>query len=453
MNERSRGQRPPDDLQVVVRPISDLKPNPRNARTHSRRQIRQIADSIAAFGFNTPVLIDEADVIIAGHGRLAAARLLGWTEVPTLRLTHMSAAEQRAYVIADNRLAEKAGWDEEILAIEFEVLFEIAPELDLTITGFEIAEIDLIIAGHDAGPEPDELDDVPPSDPGQAVVTRVGDLWRLGPHRVLCGDATDRDAYARLLAGERAQMAFTDPPYNVPIDGHVSGLGRVRHAEFPMASGEMTEAEFTGFLSAALAAIASHCADGAIAFVCMDWRHLFALLAAGRRAALTLKNVCIWVKTNAGMGTFYRSQHELVSVFKVGTAPHLNSFALGQHGRRRTNVWTYPGGNAFGAARDAALAMHPTVKPVRLVADAIRDCSKRNGLILDPFLGSGTTLIAAEITGRRAVGLELDPRHVDTIVRRWQALSRQPAHLDASGQTFAAVARARTTERGEASDG
>ena len=408
------------DLKVVVRPISSLKPNPRNARTHSRRQIRQIANSIAAFGFNNPILVDENDCIIAGHGRVAAAKLLGLTEVPTVCLTHMTDAEKRAYVIADNRLAEKAGWDAEILAIEFQTLFEVAPEFDLTITGFEIGEIDLIIQDHDNEAEPDALDDVPLPDADAPVVTRPGDLWQLDRHQVLCADATDAEAYARLLQGEQAQMVFTDPPYNVPIGGHVSGLGQVQHAEFPMASGEMSEDEFTAFLTTIFEQVGTHSADGGIAFVCMDWRHFYELLVAGRMAKLALKNLCVWAKTNAGMGSFYRSQHELVAVFKIGHGPHINSFELGQHGRRRTNVWTYPGVNSFGAGRDEALAMHPTVKPVALVADAIRDCSKRNGLILDPFLGSGTTVIAAELTGRRAAGFELDPRYADTIIRRWQ---------------------------------
>jgi DNA modification methylase len=452
LTDLPRGQRPLDDLKVVVRSLSELRPNARNARTHSHRQIRQIADSIAVFGFNNPVLVDEYGLIIAGHGRVEAAKLLGLTEVPAVCLAHMSEEEKRAYVIADNKLAEKAGWDKEILAIEFETLFDLVPELDLTVTGFEIAEIDLIIGGHDSAAEPDELDEVSP-DADSPVVTRPGDLWQLGEHRVLCADATQEESYVSLLQGGAAQMVFADPPYNVPISGHVSGLGRVAHAEFPMASGEMSEDEFTAFLRAIFECVQTHSAGGAIAFVCMDWRHLYELLAAGRATKLTLKNLCVWVKTNAGMGSFYRSQHELIAVFKVGDGPHINSFELGQHGRRRTNVWTYPGFNSFGAGRDAALAMHPTVKPVALVADAIKDCSKRNGLILDPFLGSGTTVLAAEITGRRAAGLELDPRYVDCAVSRWQQRTGDAAVLAATGETFAAVALARAEPRKEVAHG
>jgi DNA modification methylase len=429
-----------------MRPLSSLKPNPRNARTHSRRQIDQIADSIRTIGFNNAILIDEDGTIIAGHGRIAAAKKLGMSEVPTVCLSHMTDAQKRAYILADNRLAEKAGWDEEILAIEFQALLEIAPELDLTITGFEIAEIDLTLGRYEDGLEPDDLDELPGLDPEAPVITRAGDLWQLGRHRVLCADATAAASYATLLQGEAVQMTFTDPPYNVPIGGHVLKTNTGRHADFVMASGEMSEAEFSAFLITVLQHVANVSVDGAIAFVCIDWRHLAEVLQAARAVGLEQKNLCVWVKTNAGMGTFYRSQHEMIAVLKVGTAPHINSFELGQHGRRRTNVWTYPGVNGFGGNRDAALAMHPTVKPVRMVADAIQDCSKRNGLILDPFLGSGTTLIAAEKTGRRCAGLELDPRFVDTIIRRWEDMTGKQAVLAATGQTFAAVTRDVTKE-------
>ena len=443
MYNQSRVPPPLAGLKVVVRSLSYLKPNARNARTHSRRQIRQIADSIQTFGFNNPILIDGDGAIIAGHGRVDAAKLLGLTEVPTVCLAHMSEAEKRAYVIADNRLAEKAGWDEEILAVEFETLFELAPELDLTVTGFELAEIDLIIGDQGSRAETDALDEVSLPDADAPVVTRPGDLWKLGDHRVLCGDATQEEPYVSLLQGEPAQMVFADPPYNVPISGHVSGLGHAQHAEFPMASGEMSDAEYTVFLTTFLKQVEGHSADGAIAYVCMDWRHLRELFAASHTTNLTLKNLCVWVKTNAGMGTFYRSQHELIAAFKLGDGPHINSFELGQHGRRRTNVWTYPGFNAFGTGRDAALAMHPTVKPVALIADAIKDCSKRNGLILDPFLGSGSTILAAEVTGRRSAGLELDPRYVDCTIRRWQRATGNAAVLAATDESFEAIAAAR----------
>ena len=235
-------------------------------------------------------------------------------------------------------------------------------------------------------------------------------------------------------------MVFTDPPYNVPIDGHVCGLGRVRHGEFVMASGEMDEEQFTSFLTTVLRNLAAHSQDGSVHYVCMDWRHMGELLAAGRAAYTELKNLCVWNKDNGGMGSFYRSKHELVFAFKNGTAPHINNFELGQNGRYRTNVWDYPGANSLKAERMEELRMHPTVKPLALVADAIRDCSHRGGLILDPFVGSGTTLMAAERTGREACVLELDPRYIDTIIQRWQAAGGEDAvHAD-SGETFAGIA-------------
>lgn len=451
MIDFSSGRRALHDLEIVVHTIASLKPNPRNARTHSRRQIQKIAESIARFGFNSPVLIGENLDIIVGHGRVEAAKLIGIIEVPTVCLKNMSKAEQRAYALADNRLAAEAGWDDELLKLDFEEILDLDPQLDLTVTGFEIAEIDLILGDHSA--EPDALDEFASPAAEAPAMTRIGDLWLLGSHRILCGDATDPATYTRLLDAEQAQMVFADPPYNVPIQGHVSGLGRVHHRPFPMGSGEMGKTEFQAFLTTLLQQIFNYSANGAIAFVCMDWRHAEELYAAGRDAGLELKNLIVWVKANAGMGTFYRSQHELIGVFKIGSGAHINSFELGQHGRRRTNVWTYPGVNSFGSGRDAALDMHPTVKPVALVADAIKDCSKRNGLILDPFLGSGTTVVAAEITGRRAAGIELDPLYVDCAVRRRQQATSETAVLAATGETFDAVADARSASREEGADG
>ena len=428
---------------------ASLTPYARNARTHSTKQIRQIAGSIEQFGFTNPVLISDHDEIIAGHGRVAAAKLLGLETVPAVRLSHLSEAQRRAYVLADNKLAENAGWDEEMLAIEFQGLIDLA--FDLELTGFSAAEIDLTLDSFRecdpesaTGPE-DEIPDVV----GLAV-SRIGDLWILGRHRLLCGDAQKADDYARLLEGKAADLIFTDPPYNVPINGHVSGLGRARHREFAMASGEMDAAAFTAFLTNTLSAAAAVSRDGAIAFVCMDWRHIGELLAAGRAAFTDLKNLCVWNKTNGGMGTFYRSKHELVFVFKVGTGAHVNNFGLGDTGRYRTNVWDYPGVSSIGAERDAALEMHPTVKPTALVADAIKDCSKRGGLVLDPFAGSGTTLIAAETCGRAARLIEIDPIYCDTIIRRWERLTGKHATLADTGARFDAVEAARLGEREDA---
>jgi DNA modification methylase len=290
---------------------------------------------------------------------------------------------------------------------------------------------------------PDAADDRLPS-PLPAPVTRLGDLWQLGRHRLICGDARLPDTYARLLGGERVDLVFTDPPYNVPIDGHVSGLGAVKHREFAFASGEMSEAQFTAFLTESLGAMAMHCRDGAIAFVCMDWRHMRELLAAGSAVFTELKNLCVWNKTNGGMGAFYRSKHELVFVWKVGTAPHTNSFGLGDTGRYRTNVWDYAGISSISATRGEELEMHPTVKPVVLVADAIKDCSRRGEIVLDGFGGSGSTLIAAEKTGRVARLVELDGQYCDTILQRYQAFTgKQPILLaEAAADGAAAVSLA-----------
>ena len=422
-----------------------LTPYKGNARTHSRRQIRQIGKSITRFGFTNPVLIDDNGEIIAGHGRVEAAKLLGLTAVPALRLSHLSDTEKRAYVTADNRLAELAGWDKEILAIELQGLLDLNFEVELT--GFDMGTIDIILNDAAAaraesadGPE----DEIPEPTAGPAV-SQVGDLWILGEHRLLCGDArADEGAYEHLLDGERAEIVFTDPPYNVPIDGHVCGLGKIRHRDFAMASGEMSSEEFTAFLTSVFDRLAVHAIDGAIHFICIDWRHIAEMMAAGNAVYNELKNLCVWTKTNGGMGTFYRSRHELIFVWKSGTGSHINNFELGQHGRSRTNVWEYPGISAAGPGRLDELAMHPTVKPVALVADALKDCSRRGGIVLDPFMGSGTTLIAAERTGRRACGIEIDPAYVDVAVRRWQSFTGKWATLAGTGETFEQLEEART---------
>lgn len=435
-----------ENLQIQQRPISSLALRRGNPRTHSEKQIRQIAKSIETFGFTNPVLIDAGGTIIAGHGRVRAAKQLGMETVPTLQLEHLSEAQVRALVIADNRLAELAGWDKDLLTIELQGLTEMDLDFDLEVIGFETAEIDLWIGGGAEGVESDPADASTGFDPNAPVVSRPGDLWKIGPHRLLCGDALDGDAYSRLLEGKHAALVFVDPPYNVRIDGHVSGLGRARHAEFAMASGEMSEAEFTAFLEKALGHHATHSRDGALHFVCMDWRHSRELLAAGSSVYSECKNLCVWVKTNAGMGSLYRSQHELVYVFKVGTAPHVNNVELGRHGRYRSNVWRYAGVNTFGADRDEALAMHPTVKPVRLVADAILDCSRRGDHVLDGFAGSGTTLLAAERTGRIGYGLELEPRYVDAAIRRMAEHASLEAVLASTDQSFDEVMHERMNE-------
>jgi DNA modification methylase len=429
---------------IIKRPLGDLTPSPRNARTHSKAQIAKIAESILRFGFTNPVLVDEKAVVLAGHGRLAAARLIGLSEAPTICLSHLSAAQKRAYVLADNVLAEKAGWDRDLLALEIGELVGLleVEGLDISLTGFDPGEVDALLEDFS---EDQDLDDRLP-EVGPAVA-ESGDLWRLGRHRLVCGDARDGETLERLMGGELAVMVFIDPPYNVPVAGHVQGRGGVKHREFAHASGEMSSEEFTRFLEESLRACASQARNGSISFVCCDWRHVVEFVAAGSRVYDELKNLCVWVKSNAGQGSFYRSQHELVLVFKKGDAPHINTFGLGQGGRSRSNVWHYAGANAFKAGGLDELRMHPTVKPVALVADAMRDCSKRGDIVLDTFMGSGTTIMAAEKLGRRGFGVEIDPLYVDVSLRRWQAQTKADAILDSTGETYEEVARRRAAER------
>jgi DNA modification methylase len=425
-------------LKVALLTTSALKPYSRNPRTHSPKQIQQIAESIHKFGFTNPILIDAGCAVIAGHGRLEAAKLLGIKRVPTIRLNHMTEAEKRAYVIADNKLAENAGWDRDLLALEFQYITQLDIDLDLTLTGFEAAEIDLSLRALESSETPDAADEVPEVEAG-AAVSRVGDLWLLDDrHRLLCGDARQGEAFSRLLLGRKAQIVVTDPPYNLRIGG-VSGSGAIKHREFVMSSGEMSEAEFTVFLTIIFRHLVTYSADGSIHFVFMDWRHVFELLSAGRQTYAELKNLCIWNKTNGGLGSLYRSKHELVFVFKNGSRPHINNVDLGRYGRSRTNVWDYPGANTMRADRLEELAMHPTVKSTALIADAILDCSKRGGIVLDCFGGSGTALIAAEKTGRRCYLMELDPAYVDVAIRRFEKLTGIKAIHAETGLSFGEV--------------
>jgi len=422
------------ELKVEIVPVSTLEPWPGNARKHSKKQIGQIAESMRQFGWTSPVLVDAAGRIIAGHGRLEAAKLLGLGKVPVIRIEDLSEAQVRACRLADNRLAEKSAWDDAALRIELKELIDMAPDFEITLTGFEMGEIDLVIG--DAEPRSDSEAEVDETDATGPRISRTGDMWLLGKHRLLCANALEAESYGELLDGEMARLGLSDPPYNVRIEGNVSGLGRRKHGEFGMASGEMSSSEFTRFLQTSFSHMASHSVDGAIHFIFMDWRHAGEIIAAGNAAFDDLKNVCVWDKKKGGMGSLYRSAHEFVFVFKSGTAPHINNVALGSFGRNRTNVWRCAGANSFGAGRDQALDMHPTVKPVGLVADAILDCSNRGDLVLDPFCGSGSTIVAAERTGRRAAAIELDPAYVDTTLRRWRRISGvEPVHA-ASGRTL-----------------
>jgi len=423
------------NLMIKDLPITSLKPHPRNPRVHSKKQIEQISRSIQAFGFIGTVLVDANNRIIAGHGRVEAAKLLKMETVPTLCVSHLSEAQVLAYVIADNKLALNAGWDGKILAANLKELKCDLP-FEITITGFEVPELDMLAVNCNS--ELEAPDEVPAVVTGPAV-TKPGDLWRIGNHLVLCGDATDKGSYETLMGGEQARMVFSDPPYNVAITGHVCGRGKVQHDEFAMASGEMSKVEFTTFLARVFQNLADASLDGSLHYLCMDWRHMGELMAAASGPYSELKNVCVWNKTNAGMGALYRSQHELVFLFKKGKGEHINNVQLGTHGRNRSNVWTYPGINAFGAERDAELAMHPTVKPVAMVADAILDVTNPGDIVLDAFGGSGTTLVAAEQTGRRGRAIEIAPQYVDTIVRRLSKAMGAKATLVGTNETFEVV--------------
>jgi DNA modification methylase len=433
------------ELTITNIPIDKLAAYPRNARTHSKHQIRQIADSIQTFGFTNPVLIDKTSTIVAGHGRVAAAKLMGFDSIPTIRLEHLSEDQIRAYILADNKLAENAGWDKAILAIELQHLVVSSEIPDVTLTGFEISEIDLIIKSAAADIE---ADDEPEISIPLTRVTQVGDLWQMGQHRILCGSSLEDGSYKTLFGSERATAVFSDPPFNVKIDGHVSGNGRIRHTEFAMASGEMTEAEFVAFLSTSLALMAQYSAAGAVHYICMDFRHQLELLQAGQGVYDQLLNLCVWVKNNGGMGSFYRSQHELVFVYRTAGSKHRNNIQLGKYGRNRTNVWQYPNASTFSKTSEEGnlLALHPTVKPVAMVADAILDCTKRGDVVLDAFLGSGTTLMAAERVDRVCYGIELEPRYVDIAIKRWQRLTGESAIHAETGTPYTEIVTEREAQ-------
>jgi DNA modification methylase len=429
-------------LFIVYQKLDQLHFNPNNARTHSKRQIRQIKASMREFGFTNPVLVDCNNTIVAGHGRAEAAKLLGITEVPTIRLDRLTKEQIRAYIIADNKLAENAGWDKEILVIEFEYLSMLENvDFDETITGFEVPEIDVIL--EEVRGTTSKEDEVPEPAFDQKPATKPGDLWLLGKHRIYCGNALEEASFSALMRNQKAHMAFVDPPYNVVIEGNVSGKGAVKHEDFKMASGEMDEAQFTKFLTDSLGLLARNTTPGSVHFVCMDWRHQRELLAAGEQAYDTLLNLCVWVKNNGGQGSFYRSRHELVYVFRNGKSRNRNNIQLGKYGRYRTNVWEYPAVRGLSQQQSDEgnlLALHPTVKPVALVADAILDCSAPGNLVLDSFLGSGSTLMAAQRTGRICYGIEIDPVYVDVAIRRWQNSTGEATVHAQTGKRFNDVA-------------
>ncbi len=428
-------------LHVDYLALHELKPNPSNPRKHSLEQIRALARSMKSFDFNVPILADKNKKIIAGHCRYEAAGLAGYSHVPVICLEHLNEAQARAFMLADNKFTDRSSWDDTKLALHLKELSELVLDFEIEDAGFESPEIDFRIQSLDTPEVADAADEFDGAS-GPAVAL-AGDLWLLGGHRLYCGSALDAAAYDALLESARATAVFTDPPYNVKIDGHVSGNGRVTHREFPMAAGEMSEAEFTDFLTVSLSLICAHTVAGALIYACMDWRHMLEMHAAGRASRCDLINLCVWAKSNGGMGSLYRSRHELIFVFKNGDEAHQNNVQLGRFGRNRTNVWNYAGANSFPRrGQRNSIDLHPTAKPIALVADAILDCTRRGDIVLDPFIGSGTTILAAERTGRHAHGIELDPLYVDTAIERWQRMSGREAR-HANGETFSALKKAR----------
>lgn len=421
---------------VAINSIFDYKLNP---KTHEEKQIQQIARSIERFGFNNPILIDEKSEVIAGHGRLAAARLLKLDDVPVICLSHLSEVEKRAYRIADNRLSENGQWNTDLLKLEFSEIEKLAlnleDELDLDITGFDFKEIDVLLAEDKPSVKADQKLNSIPYVSENEIVSQYGDIWLLGKHKIICGDSLKEETYQHLFENIKANMVFTDPPFNVKIQGHVCGAGQTKHKEFAFASGEMNVVEFISFLKTSMANIAKYSVENSVHYICMDWRHIYELISAARDIYPKMLNMVVWCKKNGGMGSFYRSQHELIFVFQNGKGSHVNNVELGKHGRYRTNVWHYAGVNSFGSEQKN-LKMHPTVKPVELVRDAILDASKRGDIVLDAFLGSGTTLIAAEKAGRVCYGIEYEPLYIDTIIRRYHELTGNWAIHQSSQKSY-----------------
>jgi DNA modification methylase len=431
-------------------PTERLKPNPRNAKKHPDRQIALLVENYERLGVTQPIVIDENDTVMCGNGRLEAAKKAKLAHLPVIRLSGLTPSQKRALAIADNKLAELGEYDLDILSEELSYLYDPETELsfDPRIVGFETVELDQILADGPDDDRTDPADEIIPVNSQEPAVTSLGDVWTCDQHRLVCGDATNKASYSAVMETDLAEMVFTDPPYNVPNAGHVSRRDDLR--EFAMAHGEMTPSQFTDFLSIVCANILARMVDGAVGYICMDWRHLLELRAAADPIFGDLKNLIVWVKSNAGLGSFYRSQHELICVYAAPGKP-INNFGLGGKGRHRTNVWKYPGFSSFGRGRKEALAMHPTVKPVAMVMDALMDCSNRGGIVLDPFGGSGTTMIAAERKSRRARLIEIDPLYCDVTVQRWQNFSGKTARLAETNETYQEVKarRVRTVSEGD----
>ena len=431
---------PSRKLTIEYLPVASLRLDPENARLHSDQQVRQIATSIETFGFNVPVLVDANSQVVAGHGRLLACKLLSIADVPVVRLAQLSEGQRRAFMIADNRLTENSKWDNRLLAKQLMTLSQTELDFSVEVTGFGMGEIDVMIENLAAADRcKDDPADAIPDSRTKPQVTQAGDLWALGRHRVYCGDARSEVSYSALMKDCRAQMVFTNPEYNNPIDGYVTGPRKIHQRESMPASGQMSPSEFTTFLMTIFAQMVRNTLDGTMHFICIDWRRLDEVISAARSIYSEFNDVCVWVKDVAGQGSLYRSQHELVFVFKSGVKSQRNNIQLEKHGRVRTNVWRYPRVNSLSRTSNEASwsIVRSTIKPVKLVVDAILDCTARGSVVLDPFLGSGSTLIAAQRSGRCCYAMELEPAYVDKAVRRWQRYTGLTAIYEATGESFA----------------
>lgn len=437
--------------QIEHIPIELVRPYPLNARTHDERNISVIMASMRQFKFRNPILIDADNMVVAGHGRLEAAKRLGMKAIPALRITDLTSDELRAYRIADNRSAELAGWDDQIIAIELQHLSKIDVAFSVELTGFSHAEVDVRIDnaatsvngdGDEAADEIPELQELP--------ISRPGDLFVMGPHRLLCGSALDSSCYERLLNDEKAILICQDPPWNIAVKD-ISGSGSKKHREFIMASGEMTDSEFRNFILTELQCNLAFAAPGAVFQVFIDWRGVEKVITAGVSLGLEHFGICIWNKGHGSFGSPWRSAHEMIVCFRVPGAPIKDRVKMGHYGRVRNNVWTVPGMGSFGKGRKEALEAHPTSKPIQILTEAIRDVTDRGDIVVDGFSGSGSCLIAAHKTGRVFRGLELDPLYVDTIVRRWQKYTDEEAILEGDGRTFAELEEERGAGNAEPS--
>lgn len=444
----SQSSRRHHNLRLSIRHLSvgEIKPNPRDPRAYKKRDLRRFAKNLDVFGPIVPQVLNSDGVTLSGNVWIEAAKLAGLETLPTVTADHLTADEAEFYMVSSVRLIELGEWNKPLLGEILRDLSLKGLDLSLDMIGFDVAEIDMLIEGQDdPGVADDEADELPPAGP---AVSRPGYRWTMGPHELFCGNALEPATFDALMLGATAAIVFTDPPYNVRIPGNVSGLGAVKHRDFAMATGEMNPAQFTQFLEGALGLATRHSADGSLHYIAMDWRHMYELIVAGQTVYDSLQNLCVWSKAQGGMGSLYRSQHELFFVFKKGRKPHRNNVQLGRYGRNRTNVWTYPGANSFGRQSDEGdlLKLHPTVKPVALIVDILLDASARGEIVLDPFIGSGSTLIAAEKVGRHARGIEIDPLYVDTAVRRWERWTGEAAILDGDGRTFREIEADRARE-------